>query len=194
MQLSPPPGAKVSLRRLGRKLACVGPVSQNRFLVRATIDSYMLTIFPDGRAIIGGTDDDRHCAVRVRQVRGDVEITFDLLASGIPVWPRQLVLVVGATHDCQIYYDFFGGAGPTFLPSLAISSSKRARAFFQVLRRHRHAALAHALAVVLARLGAAAPLAAALVVGMAGVGLGRGAGALAGAGVVLARRPDPCTC
>ena len=34
---------------------------------------------------------------------------------------------------CRIYYAFFGGAGPTFLFSLAINSSKRARAFFQLL-------------------------------------------------------------
>ena len=57
MQLSPPAGAQVSLAALAEKLADVGTVSQNRFLVRAAIDGYLLTIFPDGRAIIGGTDD-----------------------------------------------------------------------------------------------------------------------------------------
>ena len=57
MQLSPPAGAKLSLPALAEKLASVARVTQNRFLVRAAIDSYTLTIFPDGRAIIAGTDD-----------------------------------------------------------------------------------------------------------------------------------------
>jgi adenylyltransferase/sulfurtransferase len=35
----------------------MGTVTQNKFLLRAAIDPYVLTIFPDGRAIIGGTDD-----------------------------------------------------------------------------------------------------------------------------------------
>ena len=30
---------------------------RNRFLLRATIDGYALTVFADGRAIVGGTDD-----------------------------------------------------------------------------------------------------------------------------------------
>ena len=32
-------------------------MSRNPFLLRATIGEYLLTVFPDGRAIIGGTDD-----------------------------------------------------------------------------------------------------------------------------------------
>ncbi|MBI3839384.1 MAG: ThiF family adenylyltransferase [Planctomycetia bacterium] len=57
VQLSPPRGATVSLPALAEKLRGVGRVTENRYLVRVAIDDYLLTVFPDGRAIIGGTDD-----------------------------------------------------------------------------------------------------------------------------------------
>ncbi len=57
VQLSPPDRATVSLEKLAEKLSSVGRVTQNRYLVRAAIDDYTLTLFADGRAIIGGTDD-----------------------------------------------------------------------------------------------------------------------------------------
>lgn len=57
VQLSPPRGGAISLGALADKLAGVGKVTQNRYLLRATIDDYTFTVFPDGRAIIGGTDD-----------------------------------------------------------------------------------------------------------------------------------------
>jgi adenylyltransferase/sulfurtransferase len=57
VQLSPQRGAAVSLAALAEKLRGVGRVTENRYLVRVSIDDYLLTIFPDGRAIIGGTDD-----------------------------------------------------------------------------------------------------------------------------------------
>ncbi len=57
VQLNPPGRATLSLAALAEKLDSVGRVTQNRYLVRAAIDPYLLTIFPDGRAIIGGTDD-----------------------------------------------------------------------------------------------------------------------------------------
>jgi adenylyltransferase/sulfurtransferase len=57
VQLSPPERATLSLERWAEKLAAVGKVTQNRYLVRATIGEYVLTLFADGRAIIGGTDD-----------------------------------------------------------------------------------------------------------------------------------------
>jgi len=57
VQLSPPAGASLSFSELATKLASVGQVKQNKYLLRAAIDGYVLTIFPDGRAIIGGTDD-----------------------------------------------------------------------------------------------------------------------------------------
>ena len=57
VQLSPPERATLSLESLAEKLRGVGRVTQNRYLLRVAIDDYLLTIFPDGRAIIGGTDD-----------------------------------------------------------------------------------------------------------------------------------------
>jgi adenylyltransferase/sulfurtransferase len=57
VQLSPPPGESLSLATLADKLASVGQVTHNRYLLRAAIGDYVLTVFPDGRAIIGGTDD-----------------------------------------------------------------------------------------------------------------------------------------
>jgi molybdopterin-synthase adenylyltransferase len=57
VQLSPPAGAAVSLPALADKLSAVGRVSRNPYLLRAAIDSYVLTVFADGRAIISGTDD-----------------------------------------------------------------------------------------------------------------------------------------
>jgi molybdopterin/thiamine biosynthesis adenylyltransferase len=50
-------GGAVSLEELEAKLRGMSDVIRNRFLLRATIDGYSLTVFPDGRAIIGGTDD-----------------------------------------------------------------------------------------------------------------------------------------
>ena len=57
VQLSPPDRATMSLEKLAEKLTAVGRVTQNRYLVRATIDDYVLTLFADGRAIVSGTDD-----------------------------------------------------------------------------------------------------------------------------------------
>jgi len=51
------PGASISLEHLARQLEGIGPVSRNQFLVRLKVDPYELTIFPDGRAIIAGTND-----------------------------------------------------------------------------------------------------------------------------------------
>jgi adenylyltransferase/sulfurtransferase len=47
----------ISLEDLASKLADSGRVIQNKFLLRVLIDQYEFTIFPDGRAIVGGTDD-----------------------------------------------------------------------------------------------------------------------------------------
>jgi len=35
----------------------VGDVSHNPFLLRLVVGEFRLTVFPDGRAIIGGTED-----------------------------------------------------------------------------------------------------------------------------------------
>jgi len=47
----------VDLGDLARRLAPLATVRANDFAVRASIDSYELTVFPDGRAIIKGTTD-----------------------------------------------------------------------------------------------------------------------------------------
>ena len=57
VQLSFPDRAHLSLEALAEKLAGVGKVDRNPFLLRVAVDDYKLTIFPDGRAIIGGTED-----------------------------------------------------------------------------------------------------------------------------------------
>jgi molybdopterin-synthase adenylyltransferase len=57
VQLSLNDRASISLESLADKLSAVGSVTQNRYLVRVTVDDYVLTIFADGRAIISGTDD-----------------------------------------------------------------------------------------------------------------------------------------
>jgi adenylyltransferase/sulfurtransferase len=47
----------VDLAALAKKLEEVGRVTANPFLVRLEVDEYQLTIFADGRTIVGGTDD-----------------------------------------------------------------------------------------------------------------------------------------
>jgi molybdopterin/thiamine biosynthesis adenylyltransferase len=47
----------VDLPDLARRLAPLATVRANDFAVRASIDAYELTVFPDGRAIIKGTTD-----------------------------------------------------------------------------------------------------------------------------------------
>jgi len=57
VQLSYPGRAALALDALARNLAPLGRVTYNRFLLRLEVDRYAITVFPDGRAIIGGTDD-----------------------------------------------------------------------------------------------------------------------------------------
>ncbi|HEX4148047.1 MAG TPA: ThiF family adenylyltransferase [Pirellulales bacterium] len=57
VQFRPPGMERVSLDELAIKLAEVGSVTRNAFLLRLAVGDYLLTIFPDGRAIIGGTSD-----------------------------------------------------------------------------------------------------------------------------------------
>ena len=45
------------LDALAHRLAPLGSLEKNRFLLRANIDDYQLTIFANGRAIISGTYD-----------------------------------------------------------------------------------------------------------------------------------------
>ncbi len=57
VQLSFPNRNHISLDALSDQLSGVGEVTRNAFLLRLTVDLYEITVFPDGRAIIGGTDD-----------------------------------------------------------------------------------------------------------------------------------------
>ncbi len=57
VQVSPGHPVKLDLAELGRRLDGVGPVSSSPYLVRLTVGAHELTIFPDGRAIIKGTND-----------------------------------------------------------------------------------------------------------------------------------------
>lgn len=57
VQLSPSGGDGVSLPELEQKLKDVGTVFRNPFLLRLQVDDYQITLFADGRAIIGGTSD-----------------------------------------------------------------------------------------------------------------------------------------
>jgi adenylyltransferase/sulfurtransferase len=50
-------GGRLDLDEVARRLQAVGTLERNRFLLRADIDSYRLTVFADGRAIVGGTTD-----------------------------------------------------------------------------------------------------------------------------------------
>jgi adenylyltransferase/sulfurtransferase len=56
VQLSYPDG-KPDLDDLARRLEGVGRVTRNQFLLRLKVDSFELTIFPDGRTIVQGTSD-----------------------------------------------------------------------------------------------------------------------------------------
>ncbi len=47
----------VDLVELAKRLAPLAPVRANDFAVRANVESFELTVFPDGRAIIKGTTD-----------------------------------------------------------------------------------------------------------------------------------------
>jgi len=57
VQLSFPGRESLSLDALAAQLTGVGSVTKNRFLLRLAVGSYLITVFPDGRAIIGGTED-----------------------------------------------------------------------------------------------------------------------------------------
>lgn len=52
-------GDRLDLAALAERLGPLGQVAHNEFLLRFTIDGYELTVFPDARAIIKGTDDEQ---------------------------------------------------------------------------------------------------------------------------------------
>ncbi|MCR8986686.1 ThiF family adenylyltransferase [Brevibacillus laterosporus] len=57
VQLSPREAITLDLSQLAERLAPLGTVEQNRFLLRFHIDPYTLVIFPDGRVLVQNTDD-----------------------------------------------------------------------------------------------------------------------------------------
>lgn len=57
VQVSPGHPMKLDLADLGRRLGALGAVTSTAYLVRLAVGAHELTIFPDGRAIIKGTND-----------------------------------------------------------------------------------------------------------------------------------------
>lgn len=57
VQISPSQPTRVDLAALSQKLQSVGTVNSNDYLVRFRTGDYELTVFPDARSIIRGTDD-----------------------------------------------------------------------------------------------------------------------------------------
>ncbi len=57
VQLSFPERIELSLAALEEKLRGIGTVSRNAYLLRLKIDPFTITVFPDGRAIVNGTED-----------------------------------------------------------------------------------------------------------------------------------------
>ena len=57
--MRPPHGATATLdlAALAERLRPAGEVATNDFLLRLRVDGYEVTVFPDARAIIKGTDD-----------------------------------------------------------------------------------------------------------------------------------------
>lgn len=50
-------GEQISLEAMAEKLAGVGRVTRNNYLVRCAVGEHVITLFADARAIISGTDD-----------------------------------------------------------------------------------------------------------------------------------------
>ncbi|HEX6963501.1 MAG TPA: ThiF family adenylyltransferase [Lacipirellula sp.] len=57
VQLAPTATDRISLASLRSKLEHIGRVSGNDFLLRFEADGYRITVFADGRTIVGGTND-----------------------------------------------------------------------------------------------------------------------------------------
>jgi len=57
VQVYPTLRGRVDLQELAQRLAKVGEVQSNEHMLRAKINSYEIALFPDGRAIIRGTED-----------------------------------------------------------------------------------------------------------------------------------------
>lgn len=58
VQVSPAQRMTISLERMGERLAPLGTVQNNGYLLRFATGQYELVIFPDGRALVKGTSDE----------------------------------------------------------------------------------------------------------------------------------------
>jgi adenylyltransferase/sulfurtransferase len=58
VQIRPAPGRVADLDAIERRLAPLGPVTRNPYLLRTEIDGCTLALFADGRAIVSGTADE----------------------------------------------------------------------------------------------------------------------------------------
>ncbi len=59
IQIRPPHKATLDLAQLAQRLSPLGRVMHNDYLVQFTLDEFDVTIFPDARAIVKGTEDER---------------------------------------------------------------------------------------------------------------------------------------
>ena len=57
VQVRPATPTAVDLDALAARLTSVGEVTSNPFLVRLSVGEHQITLFQDGRAVVGGTDD-----------------------------------------------------------------------------------------------------------------------------------------
>jgi len=57
VQITPAPGARIDLADAERRLAPLGNVRRNAYLLKLAVDGCELTLFPDARAIVQGTND-----------------------------------------------------------------------------------------------------------------------------------------
>lgn len=58
IQITPSQAVRLDLPALAGRLKPLGPVTVNPFLLKLQLEAHLLTIFPDGRAVIQGTTDE----------------------------------------------------------------------------------------------------------------------------------------
>ena len=63
---------------LAGRLNGIGDVRHNAYMLRFATDGYEFTVFPDGRAIIKGTNDVTKARTLVRSICGELEREHDL--------------------------------------------------------------------------------------------------------------------
>jgi molybdopterin/thiamine biosynthesis adenylyltransferase len=58
VQIIPPKADRISFEDLAGRLKSVGNATYNKYMLKLKVDQYEFTIFPDGRAIVKGTNDE----------------------------------------------------------------------------------------------------------------------------------------